>query len=337
MTLRSFITIILVFACVFTFAQDSTKVKPQTPKTYLIETADGVSLTGTLVREDAEVIVLNTKSLGEVTIQKNKIKVMKELGDDSFVKGSYWFENPNHTRYVIGPSAFPLKKGEGYYQNLYLFAHSFNYGITDNISIGGGTEIATLIFAQEPPSLFFLTPKVGFDITPKFKAGAGVLYIHLSDFFMGESGAHYGIAYGLGTLGTKNNNFTLGLGWGFHSYKYRAFPSDEIKTDRGLSEMPIITFSGMARLARRFALTSENWLFPVEERQYSNGVETVNTMYQFIFSYGMRFMGEKMAVDFGFFNTAEIAENIIIGVPYIDFTVNFGGNKGRENKKEKKK
>jgi hypothetical protein len=331
MRLKFAMTMFMVLVVAFVFAQDSTN-KQQDPKMYLIETTDGVSLTGSLVKEDAEVVVLKTKSLGEVTIQKTKIKVMKELGKDSFVKGNYWFENPMPTRYLIGPSAFSLKKGEGYYQNLYLFAHSFNIGITDHISIGGGTEIASLIFGQQPPSMLFITPKIGFDITPYFSAGGGILYVNVGDNFTEASGmGHYGILYGLATVGTKNYNLTLALGWGAHNiplYEYDTTGFPRTVRESGISELPFITISGMARVAKRFAFTTENWIFPVQQRRYdSNGGNVIYTEQEFLVSYGGRFMGEKIAVDFGFINNPDIANEIVIGIPYIAFTVKFGGER----------
>lgn len=307
-------------------AQDT--INKLKPKMYSVETVDGTTILGALVSEDATKIILNTKSLGAVTIMKNKIKKMEEISEGSFVNGTYWFENPNATRYFFGPSAFCLKKGEGYYQNMYLFGQSFNIGITDHISIGAGTEIASVIFARTAPLLFFITPKIGFDLLPNLKLGAGALYTHV---FSGQSERiNLGVVYGLVTTGTLNNNFTIGVGWGYRNYKtYYSTPSYQPTYNSGFSDMPIITFNGMVRPAKRFALITENWIFPVQTTQYnwySNSTETIST-YQYIISYGMRFIGERISVDFGFFNNKDIVSASVIGIPYIDFVVKFGGNK----------
>jgi len=37
----------------------------------------------------------------------------------------------------------------------------------------------------------------------------------------------------------------------------------------------------------------------------------------------VRFMGESIAVDLAFLNNSDIAEGIVIGVPWVDFVVKF--------------
>jgi hypothetical protein len=68
-------------------------------------------------------------------ILESKIRKLEILKTDRFIKGQYWFENPNATRYLFGPTAIPLKKGEGYYQNTYIILQSFNIGVSNNFSI----------------------------------------------------------------------------------------------------------------------------------------------------------------------------------------------------------
>jgi hypothetical protein len=324
-------------------AQDTTKATQTVAKRMVyIETYDGNTFTGSVVLENDTEIKLKT-TVGEITIPKNNIKKMRELSNEDFKNGAYWFENPNSTRYIVGPSAFGLKKGEGYYQNMYLFIQSVNVGITKNISIGGGTEIASIIFGGEAPLATFLTPKASFEINPKLHLGTGVLYLNTR---MGGSGnnSHYGIGYGLATVGSRNTNFTFGLGWGYHSImKYESLYNQTTQTwtnnryrDKGFNANPIITLSGMARTGKRFSLVTENWIFPRTKttNNYNAGTSTTTTSYDFIISYGARFMGEKMAVDFGFLNSPEWSDFIKIGIPYIDFVVKFGGDKMKKSKKK---
>ena len=315
-------------------AQDTSKVA----KEVVIETKDGVTISGVVQSEDNTQVVIITKSLGTVTVQKSNIKSMREISDEDKVKGEYWFENPNCTRYVIGPSAIPLRKKEGYYQNLYIFLQSVNVGITDNISIGGGTEIASVLFGQEPPAFIFLTPKYGTQVAPKIHVGGGVLYLgfpRFSWFGSGRGMAHYGIGYGLFTYGNRNNNLTLGLGWSFTSVVESTYlGSGNYRNDRvnEFSKRPVFTISGMLRPRKRFGLVSENWIYPYKESNYTynpSGPATITYDYKYMlyFSYGMRFMGEKICIDLGFVNTPELAQDIFIGIPYIDFVIKFGGKR----------
>jgi hypothetical protein len=262
---------------------DSTKI-------YKIELKDGSIFIGNILQQDSVNIVLRTSSIPKIEIPVSKIKSIDEVDKSNFKDGSYWYPNPHATRYFYGPSAIGLKKGEGYYQNTYLVLNSFNVGITDNISIGGGLELISTFAGKDP--LFFITPKVSFKVAEKFHAGGGVLYARIPEGF-----GSLGTVFATGTYGTTDNNITGSLGWGF--------------VDSEFSERPIITLSGMTRISKRAALVTENWLIPTDG-------------YYGLFSYGVRFFGEKIAVDLAFINNRDIAEAIMIGIPYVSFTVKFG-------------
>ncbi|AKD03410.1 hypothetical protein POKO110462_05525 [Pontibacter korlensis] len=218
-------------------------------------------------------------------------KSYRILDERSFINGEYWFGNPNATRYLFSPSAFSLRKGEAYYQNTYLVLNSFSYGITDRFTIGAGFELITT-FTGDP--VFFVTPKYSFPISDKWNAGAGILYINSTsaDDFPG-----LGIGYGIVTYGNRDNNATLGVGFG--------------AVDGYVSAEPVVNLSGRKRISRKTALVTKNWFVPAGS-------------YYGIYSYGIRFMGEKITVDLAFLNNPEIAQEIAIGVPYVDFVVKFG-------------
>lgn len=262
-------------------------------KTYIIELQDGSQMVGSLLQSDSLYVVIKTFSIPRIEIPVGRIKSIDIVNAANIKEGKYWFPNPNSTRYLFSPSAIMLKKGEGYYQNTYLFLNSINYGITDNISIGGGIEILSTFGGGAP--LFFITPKIGFQVSEKLHLGAGLLYVSVPDFYSdGQSSA--GIAYGIGTYGTMDHNVTLGLGWGFFEGEFRGQPS--------------ITISGMTRIGRKTALISENWFIPADP-------------YYGIFSYGIRFFGENLSVDLAFLNNGDIAQGLVIGMPYVDFVVKF--------------
>ena len=62
---------------------------------------------------------------------------------------------------------------------------------------------------------------------------------------------------------------------------------------------------------KKTALVTENWLIPTD------------SSYEPIFSYGVRFFGENIAVDLAFINNWDIAQSLLIGVPYVNFVVKF--------------
>ena len=279
---------ILVFATSNVFGQKTNISEPvDSTKTYKIELNDGSIFIGNILQKDSVNLVMITSSIPKIEIPISKIKTLEIVNELNLKNGIYWFPNPHATRYLYAPSAFNLKKGEGYYQNTLLFLNSFNVGITDNISIGGGLELISTFIARDP--IFFITPKVGFKVTEKFHAGGGVLFARIP-------GTSLGTIFGTGTYGSEDHNITSSLGWGF--------------VDGEFSQRPIITLSGMTRVSKRVALVTENWLIPTGS-------------YYGIFSYGVRFLGEKIAVDLAFINNPDIAEGIIIGIPYVSFNVKF--------------
>lgn len=262
---------------------------------FRLELNDGSVLMGHIERYDSTTFYLKTTYDTKIEIEAKNVKTIREIAAENIKNGVYQIENPNYTRYLFGPSAFNLKSGEGYYQNIYILLNSFNVGITDYLSVGGGLELLSTFAAGHP--IFFVTPKVGFKVTEKFHAGGGILYASIPDIFDSDDDRlGLGISYGLATYGTTDHNITGGVGFGFINSEF--------------SNSPVVTINGTTRIANRASLVTENWLFPDEN-------------YQGIFSYGIRFFGERIAVDLAFINNTDIAKSIFIGIPYIDFVVKF--------------
>ena len=267
---------------------------------YRVTLNDKSSYIGEITEETTSTLVLINQTTGVKTeLPTTQIQKKELLSESSIKNNEYWFENPNATRYLFGPSAFNLKKGEGYYQNTMLLLNSFNVGITDYFSIGGGIEfLSTFITLSEGnfnPIIYF-TPKVGFSVADNIHVGGGVLLASISQF--GEtSNTGLGMLYGLGTYGNLDHNVTATIGWG--------------SVDGNSFNKPLITVSGMTRVAKKTALVTENWLIPTD------------SSYEPIFSYGVRFFGENIAVDLAFINNWDIAQSLLIGVPYVNFVVKF--------------
>jgi hypothetical protein len=262
---------------------------------YNIILNDGNKLYGQILKREKKELVFQTENLGKINIPVQNIKKIQKVEKTNLVAGEYWFPNPNNTRYLFSPTAIPLKKGEGYYQNADIIVNSANYGVSNNFTIGGGIVL---------PAVAFLTPKVGFKLAEKLYIGAGAIV----GVITGPS--LVGIVYGITTYGSGEHNITLGSGYGFAE-------------DESL-DGPIITLSGMTRVARRVSLVTENWAIPIPASDYVNGQYVEKTEYMVFLSYGMRFMpNEKYSFDFAFINSRDIIEFIPIGIPFIDFVIKF--------------
>ena len=283
-----FILITLFILIGQTAAFSQVNVVDNQTKKYNVILKDGSSVQGTIISENAEEITLATENIGTVKIKRDKIKTMVLLDQKNFKKGKYWFPNPNYSRYFISPG-MQLKKGDGYYQNVDLALNTVSYGLTDNFSIGAGVELFSTLSGHP---IFIIMPKLGFKVADSFWIGGGILYINSFES-LGSFGG-IGIAYGSATVGNEKSNITGGIGFGYFDTEW--------------SGRPIITLSGMTRISRRLALVTENWFVPE------------NT----IFSYGVRFIGEKISVDIGLINSKEIVKTFAFGVPaFIDFVYKF--------------
>jgi len=268
----------------------------QPGKHYLITTINDKKLNVKLLRRENNIAIYESDDIGEIAIVSSSIKSIHEISQAQSGRTSIKFENPNSTRYLFTPSAYNLRKREGYFQNTYILGNSVNYGVTDNFSMGALVVL---------PVAAILTPKLGFKITENAQIGFGaMLGVIAGDTESGNTGA---LGYGLLTIGSRENNFTIGTGYGYLF--------DEV------FERPIINFSGMLRASNRIALVTENWLLPIKEFDNNTGKET--DKYYGVYSYGMRFMWEKVTIDLAFLNNPTFFEFVPVGIPYIDFVYKF--------------
>src|SRR5665648_186577 len=114
-------------------------------KTYQVTLNDGSTVSGKLLSITDEEIVIQSGTMGDVRLEKGKIKTMTLVSAFDEKASGIWFANPKPTKYLIGSSAIPLKKKSGYYQNTWVFLNTFGYGITNNISISAGFEIFSIL------------------------------------------------------------------------------------------------------------------------------------------------------------------------------------------------
>jgi len=264
--------------------------------TYRVDLIDGTSFTGILLFQNDSIVEIQLVDIGFITINRPSIKQMIPIDGSLELRKNFWFKNPHATRLLFAPTAIPLKKGEAYYQNIYIVGNMFNYGLVDNLSIGGGFDFITMftdISGNWSPMLN-LNIKTGFKVAENLHVGAGGIVVTIPD------AATAGLIYGLGTVGSYNSNFTFGLGWGF--------------VDDTFQNKPFIMFGGMARLSEKLWLVSENWIAPI-----GNDIN-----YYGVFSYGLRFAANRIAVDLAFINNADIFQAIVIGIPFVDFVIKIG-------------
>jgi len=261
---------------------------------------DGSLLHGKISNQNANEIEIETKSIGNTKIPTERIKEMRKIEEKDMHRRKYWYPNPNASRYFFGPSAIPLKKQEGYFQNADLLINSANYGITKNFSIQAGTII---------PFAIFLMPKFGFKVKENLHMGAGMIYASTLIKFR-KTNYKIGALYGLATMGNNNNNITFGAGYGF----------SEANNTTIFFQKPIMTFDGMARVSRTIALVTENVIYPVKYCYYNAEGKVCEYNYKSSPSFGCRIMKERTTIDFGFLS---VPNDIIKAFVYLDFVIKF--------------
>ena len=136
--------------------------------------------------------------------------------------------------------------------------------------------------------MVYIGPKVRILNVESFSLGAGIIYSHIDE-------SDLGIAYGVTTIGSERAALTVGIGWGYE--------------DSEFSETPFILLGGEVQVSNSVKLLSENWIMS----------ETG------IISFGIRFFGDNLAADFGFFRP--VGEDTDMEgwpfIPWIGFVYNW--------------
>lgn len=201
------------------------------------------------------------------------------------VEGQFQRYDPNRTRLFFGPTARTLEQGKGYFSAYEIFIPFLAVGITDFLTISGGMSLVP--GAEE--QLVYIGPKVRILNLENFSLGGGMIYAHVDE-------EDFGIVYGVSTVGSERSAFTFGIGWGY--------------TDEDFSDSPFITLGGEIQISNSVRLLSENWIIPESP---------------LIISFGVRFFGDNLAADFGFFRP--VGEDTDMEgwpfIPWIGFAYNW--------------
>lgn len=248
-----------------------------------ITTNDGSTFVGRVVAVRPESIEMQT-SAGRVTVAFAMMKPLISIGEPGH---EGWFENPNKTRLFFAPTGQMLKKGEGYFSDYELFFSGVAYGVTDNISIGGGVSLFPGVGVSD--QLLYITPKIGFSPSPKMHLALGAIVSTVPGDF-----SNVGAVYGVGTAGDGDASLTGGIAYGF--------------AGKDLTSEFAVLVGGEKRLSQRIGLVSENYFVP----------SSVGTP---IVSGGVRFMSEKLTVDLALVNSPR--DPIFPGIPWVSFVYKF--------------
>jgi len=267
------------------FNQDST--------VYRIETSSGNEFVGRIVSQNQEKMTIKTEQFGEITIQKKAITDIEIVSEQEVKGGVLWSDNPQASRHFWSPNGYGIKKGEGYYQNVWILINQWTYAPTDRFSVGAGIIPLFLFGGASTP--VWMTAKFSIPLRPdKINMGVGVL----SGTVLGESGSGFGIPFGMVTFGSRDNNATLGMGYGY--------------AGGGWAKRPLITFSGLFRTGPRSYFVTENYYVGTVEDQL------------LMLSFGGRRIVKKVGIDYGLFVPFTTGQESFVAIPWLGLTVPFG-------------
>lgn len=273
-------------------------------RTYRVETTAGTSFTGKLMSMSLTMLEFDTQELGRITLERDRIRraYEQEAGKTRNIKASY-FDAGNGNRLFFAPTGRGLRKGEATLQNVNLFVMGLNYGVTDNLSLGGYVSLIPWLSPDE--QVLVLTPKVSFPVSEKVHMGAGLLYVRVPNFDTNNSGIGVGVGYGALTYGSADDNLTFGLGYGF--------------VEGEIGSTPLLQVGGQKRVSRRVSLVSENYIV-ADSQAGAFGLYGTKINWPRA-SLGL---GAAYIYDFGYNSTSASLETTYIVPVYADFTFRFG-------------
>ena len=257
-----------------------------------VRLTDGSTLFGRVVAVEDERVVLETQAGARVEVDRARIRSLRPVAG-RVRDGMVWEDDPHATRLFFAPTGRALRQGEGYFGVYELFFPFVTYGVTDQLTIAGGTPIIPEVIGE----FAYFGPKLLLVNAPRMQLSAGVF----AGFFDGGTA---GVAYGVGTWGTRDDAFTAGAGWGFTT-------GDGGESD--VASKPVIPLGGETRTGRRTKLLTENYFVLGEAGALLSG--------------GVRFFGERLSADagVGFFVGSDC--DGLCWLPLVNFVYSIGGDR----------
>ncbi|HEU4385336.1 MAG TPA: hypothetical protein VFR85_17760 [Anaeromyxobacteraceae bacterium] len=273
--------------------------QPQAQRTFVkVVMKSGQEYEGWVVSQTADTLVLDLSGGGQMTMPMSSVASITERKDVTVrAGGEVWPEDRNRTRYLMAPSAFMLRAGEGYFSQKELLFSEVGYGVTDwlTLSIGGAIP------------LWFVSD--GFNLIGGLKVGVGlgeILHVSAGGSIWWIPGADpavtFGLVTGTVTIGTPNLHLSLAA----------SFPYTLQSGAEDVGDM-ILIVAGNWRLSRTLALVTENWIF-MNSTAWDVTTPMINSLV-------LRIFGDRIAVDLGLLVVPETS----FPPPWLAFTYNFGG------------
>jgi hypothetical protein len=297
-------TLFFVFVLMMSLSSFGQNVADST-RTFRIETKDGNIYTGTVLNRDSINLSLKTTTIGEIKIPLAEIRTETELTNVKIVNNSVWLPNPQSSRYFWAPNGYGLKKGESYYQNIWVLYNQMSFGCDDHFSLGFG--MIPLFFFGGTETPVWIVPKISIPVVKdKFNIGTGAFL----GTILGSGGSGgFGLVYGTSTFGSRDKNVSLGLAYGFAAGDWM--------------DRPIVNISAMIRTGPRGYFITENFIIPYTESVYNNeydGTMTSKNRAAFVISLGGRTIVRNFGLDYSLWLPIDSSWDAIV-IPFLGITI----------------
>jgi hypothetical protein len=267
-------------------AADETPAEPRDERGEVrVLLQDGKTVQGTLLRRDEAGVVLDVAGT-PVRIPATAVRDVVAVspgGDSRAVR------DPNRTRYLYSPSAFMLRRGEGYVSQAELVLTTVAVGATDWLPVQAGTVLPVVFY--DPTVLpFALAAKAGASPSELLHLAVGLQTLVIPG--VSEAPA-VGFLFATATFGSEDRHVSVSAGPPF-------------LLEKGTSDLGavLVTVSGALRVAPRIALVTENWIVPIDGAARFGG------------SGAIRFIADRLGVDAGLV----FPQGSAIPIPWLDFT-----------------
>jgi hypothetical protein len=210
-----------------------------------------------------EPIRFELASGGVVEVRRTQVRGLRAV-EGEIHDGELWARDPSDNRLFFGPTGRTVGAGKGYLAVFEAFFPSVSVGLSERVTMGGGTLLVGDLGENHP---FWLVPKV--KVVDQERAAVSVGALAITALENGWAG----ILYGVGTFGPPDQSLTLGVGYGW--------------IDDDLADRPAILVGGESRVASGVKLITENYLIPGGDG------------YELLLSAGPRFFGERLSADLG--------------------------------------
>ncbi|MFM7015138.1 MAG: hypothetical protein ACKOX3_02315 [Bacteroidota bacterium] len=247
----------LFIFCLFTLtinAQESRKDTNQTITTnyYKVVLNSGKTYVGTILKQDAREVLINTKEVGDILIPKFEISLIEQISKDELgADGTYKPSEVFATRYFITTNGLPIKKGDSYIQwNLY--GPDFQFGVSNNFGLGIMTTwVGVPIIAQAKYSIK-LSDQAHLGIGGLLGTGSWVA-------------ADFGLAlpFTSFTLGDRRTNATFSAGYGSVWSKGQS------------SGRALLSVAAMAKISNKISIVFDSFIVPASGTKEVTTTESV--------------------------------------------------------------